>query len=123
MHPRPKILIVTGDSTTAEIAAAVLREANHAVDVAVGGAARSALGEGVPRIDLMLIEPIVPGADALELIALARQRSIPVLLMSARTADGAAHEALLLGATDGVRKPLGLEDLLRRVHRALDSPR
>lgn len=68
-------------------------------------------------VDLVLLDLKMPGMDGLSVLREIRQRSgqIPILLLTAYASVSTAVEALKLGATDYVRKPFDLEELLTKI--------
>ena len=70
--------------------------------------------------DIILLDLGLPDMDGTELIRTIRASSnIPILVLSARTAEADKVEALDLGANDYITKPFGTAELLARVRAAL----
>jgi two-component system response regulator CpxR len=81
-----------------------------------GGLAR-ALGGGY---DLLLLDVMLPGLDGFELLRLVRRQSqVPVIMLTARTAQVDRVAGLNAGADDYLPKPFGPEELLARIHAVL----
>lgn len=70
--------------------------------------------------DVVLLDLGLPDRDGVELIRDLRAWSkVPVVVLSARTAEGEKIEALDAGADDYLAKPFGVGELLARVRAAL----
>ncbi len=67
----------------------------------------------------------MPGLDGLELLRAVRELDdeVPVLLVTAYSTVDSAVEALRLGATDFLKKPYDMEELVRLVERTLEHRR
>jgi two-component system KDP operon response regulator KdpE len=75
------------------------------------------------RVDLVIMELLLPGLAGLELCRRLRAAStVPILILSARGEDRIKVRALDLGADDYVTKPFGMEELLARVRALLRRP-
>ena len=73
-------------------------------------------------LDLMM--PGISGLDILEAIRADRRwRHLPVLILTASTDRAHRLEALQRGATDFLNKPVDVQELLPRVHNALEVKR
>ncbi len=74
-------------------------------------------------VDLILLDLKMPGMDGLSVLRELRERStsVPILLLTAYATVPTAIEATKLGATDYLRKPFDLEDVLMRISRYLLS--
>jgi len=72
-------------------------------------------------VDLVLLDLKMPGMDGISVLRALRQRSasVPILLLTAYATVPTAIEATKLGATDYLRKPFDLEDVLLRISRHL----
>jgi two-component system, OmpR family, KDP operon response regulator KdpE len=88
------------------------------------------VGEGLARCadsapDLVILDLELPDRDGRELIAEVRIWSrMPILVLSARSADAEKVAALDLGGSDYVVKPFSMAELLARVRTLLrDRPR
>jgi two-component system response regulator CpxR len=70
--------------------------------------------------DLILLDVMMPGLDGIELLRQVRRRSpIPVIVLTARTAQADRVLGLDAGADDYLPKPFGPEELLARVRAVL----
>jgi two-component system OmpR family response regulator len=82
--------------------------------VADGPAMWRVLGTG--RVDLVLLDVMLPGANGLELLRTIREEQrAPVLMLSALGAEADRVVGLELGAEDYVCKPFSARELLARV--------
>ena len=74
--------------------------------------------------DLIVLDLGLPDMDGLEFIKTARESSaVPIIVLSARTAEEDKVSALDLGANDYITKPFGTAELLARVRAALRNNR
>jgi two-component system, OmpR family, response regulator CpxR len=72
------------------------------------------------RHDLVLLDVMLPGLDGFELLRQVRRRSlVPVIMLTARTAQADRILGLNAGADDYLPKPFGPEELLARVRAVL----
>ncbi len=96
-----------------------LRAHGYEVTLAsTGEAALDAVADG--RADLVLLDLGLPGLDGVEVIqGLRGWSSIPIVVLSARTADAAKVAALDAGADDYVTKPFSMSELLARLRAAM----
>ena len=73
--------------------------------------------------DLILMDVMMPGVDGISLTRAIRSdpetRHIPVLVVSGLSDAAALNDALLFGALDYLVKPFDIDDLERKVERAL----
>lgn len=66
--------------------------------------------------DLVLLDVMMPGLDGFELLRLVRRQSqVPVIMLTARTAQADRIAGLDAGADDYLPKPFGPEELLARM--------
>lgn len=83
-------------------------------------AARGLVEAGTRKPDLVIVDLGLPDRDGLELIRdLRGWSSVPVIVLSARSAETDKIAALDLGADDYLSKPFGVGELLARVRAAL----
>jgi two-component system response regulator CpxR len=70
--------------------------------------------------DLLLLDLMLPGLDGFEVLRLVRRQSqVPVIMLTARTAQADRIAGLDAGADDYLPKPFGPEELLARVRAVL----
>ncbi|MCL4509340.1 MAG: response regulator transcription factor [Chloroflexi bacterium] len=72
------------------------------------------------RPDLVLLDLILPGMGGMEVCRQIRQQSsVPIIMLTARTAVGDKVAGLEVGADDYITKPIQLPELLARIKAAL----
>ncbi len=103
-----------------------LRCQGHSVEVAEDGeeVLSSLQGSKVP-VSAVLLDMVMPRKDGLETLREIRRmdRRIPVIMISGASAPDHAAEAIKLGATDFLSKPVSHEDLRIALDRALREVR
>ena len=115
----PRILIVDDEPNIIGTVAPLLRARGYEVFSAMSG--RAAL-EAVEREkpDLIVLDLGLPDIDGVEVCRQVRRTlSVPILVLSARGAEGDKVSALDAGADDYVTKPFGAEELLARIRATL----
>jgi two-component system KDP operon response regulator KdpE len=114
-----RILIVDDEPNILATVAPLLRSRGYDVLSAMSG--RAAL-ESVDRDkpDLIVLDLGLPDMDGVEVCRQVRETmSVPILVLSARGAEGDKVRALDAGADDYVTKPFGAEEMLARIRAAL----
>jgi two-component system KDP operon response regulator KdpE len=114
-----RILIVDDEPNIISTVAPLLRARGYQVYSAMSG--RTAL-DAVERDkpDLIVLDLGLPDMPGLEVCRHVRaSSSVPILVLSARGAEGDKVNALDAGADDYVTKPFGTEELLARIRVAL----
>ncbi|MEV0433347.1 MULTISPECIES: response regulator transcription factor [Nocardia] len=114
-----RVLVVDDEVTIAESVAARLRAEGFTVDLAHDGpAAVAAAAAGEP--DLVVLDVMLPGFDGLEVCRrIQAERSVPVLMLTARTDETDQLIGLGVGADDYLTKPFSMRVLAARVHALL----
>ncbi|HEY3157835.1 MAG TPA: response regulator transcription factor [Vicinamibacterales bacterium] len=115
----PRILVVDDEPNILATLAPLLRSRGYEVNTAMSGHAAI---ESVERDnpDLIVLDLGLPDMDGVDVTRLVRDgRSTPIVVLSARGAEGDKVRALDAGADDYVTKPFGTEELLARVRVAL----
>jgi two-component system, OmpR family, KDP operon response regulator KdpE len=121
----PRILVVDDEPNILGTLAPLLRARGYEVHTAMN--ARAAI-ETVDREkpDLIVLDLGLPDLDGVEVCRQIRESlSVPIVVLSARGAEGDKVRALDVGADDYVTKPFGAEELLARIRAALrrsDAP-
>jgi nitrogen-specific signal transduction histidine kinase/CheY-like chemotaxis protein len=119
---RAVILVVDDDSDVRAAAAEMLRYAGHdVVEAASGREALECLDREDARIDLMIVDFVMPEMNGVETARLARleRPGLPVMFMS-----GFANSAVLAAQTDAdyvLQKPFRPSDVAVKVERVLRS--
>ena len=121
----PRILVVDDEPNILGTLAPLLRARGYEVHTAIN--ARTAL-EIVDREkpDLIVLDLGLPDIDGVEVCRQIRDSlNVPIVVLSARGAEGDKVRALDVGADDYVTKPFGAEEFLARIRAALrrsDAP-
>ena len=115
----PRILLVDDELSIQRAVAPLLRSRGYEVEVAgTGTDALKAVGLRTP--DLMILDLGLPDIEGTELCRKVRATSaLPIIVLSARTADADKVASLDLGADDYVTKPFSPDELLARIRVAL----
>jgi len=119
-----KILIVDDEPNIIGTLGPLLRARGYDVSEAMTGRAALAAVDREPP-DLVVLDLGLPDVDGVEVCRRIRAGlSVPIIVLSARGAEGDKVRALDMGADDYVTKPFGTEELLARVRAALrrDTP-
>jgi two-component system response regulator PilR (NtrC family) len=110
------ILVVEDQGSARESLAELLRAEGYEVyEAADGNVAKDLIAKH--DLDLILTDLMMPGADGIEVLKIAREMSPQTLivLMTAHASVETAVEAIRLGAQDYMLKPLIFDDVLRKV--------
>ncbi|NOT25354.1 MAG: response regulator transcription factor [Acidobacteria bacterium] len=114
-----RILIVDDEPNIIGTIAPLLRSKGYEVLKAMTGRAALESHER-DKPDLIVLDLGLPDLDGVEVCFSIRQSSsVPILVLSARGAEGDKVRALDAGADDYVTKPFGAEELLARIRAAL----
>lgn len=121
---KARIAVLDDEARMAEVIAMVLRRDGHEVEPFRDGAAALAALRERP-FDLLLTDLRMPAPDGLAVLhdALAIDRELPVILITAHGSVSSAIEAIRHGAYDYVEKPFDNDALKALVQRALDWTR
>jgi DNA-binding response OmpR family regulator len=108
-----RILVVEDDEGVAAAITDALVQRGHGV---VRAASAAAAGELRRDAELVLLDLGLPDGDGLEVLrALRRSSDVPVLVLTARSAERDIVRGLRLGADDYLVKPVRLRELLARI--------
>jgi signal transduction histidine kinase len=122
---RARVLVADDNADMRQYLARLLAEHYNVLVVPDGRAALAAARERIP--DLILSDIMMPQLDGIgllhELRADERLRTIPIILLSARTGEEARVQGLQEGADDYVVKPFSARELLARVAAHLSMAR
>lgn len=115
----PHILVVDDDREIRDLVARHLKKHGFRVDVASGGVE---MKEAVlrSRLDLIILDRVMPGEDGLTLCRNLRASSnIPVILLTLLGSDTDRIVGLEVGADDYLPKPFNPEELVARIRAVL----
>ncbi len=112
-----KVLLVEDDRKILSFVKKGLKEQGFIVDTCENGDEGYALASEQPY-DVLVLDIMLPGRDGLSILRGLREKKItvPVILLTARSALQERVEGLNLGADDYLSKPFYMEELLARIH-------
>lgn len=119
MSGAPHILIVDDHREIRELVTrALVKEGFRVSSAADGRAMHKALADG--RIDLILLDLMLPGEDGLSLCRTLRAKSdIPIIMLTAKGDEIDRVLGLEMGADDYMPKPFGSRELIARIRAVL----
>ena len=119
MSTSAHILVVDDDREIRDLLSRFLRKNGYRVDVAADGNDMKRMLEAA-RIDLIVLDRVLPGKDGLTLCRELRTSSrVPVILLTLLGADTDRIIGLEVGADDYLAKPFNPHELLARVKAVL----
>jgi two-component system, OmpR family, alkaline phosphatase synthesis response regulator PhoP len=120
MNQSGRILIIDDEASLRQTLARILQRAGHEVTTAESGEMGLAILSNA-TFDLVYMDIRMPGMAGLDALKTmhASQPNLPVVLFTAQPDMQSAVEALRLGATDYLLKPLQPQVLLERTHAIL----
>jgi two-component system OmpR family response regulator len=119
MPGAPHILIVDDHREIRDLVSRALSKEGFRVSAAADGRAmRKALADS--RIDLILLDLMLPGEDGLSLCrGLRAESSIPIIMLTAKGDEVDRVIGLEMGADDYLPKPFGSRELIARIKAVL----
>ncbi len=119
MQGAPHILIVDDHREIRELVSRALSKEGFRVSVAADGhAMHKVLADS--RIDLILLDLMLPGEDGLSLCRTLRAKSkIPIIMLTAKGDEVDRVIGLEMGADDYLPKPFGSRELIARIRAVL----
>jgi two-component system response regulator CpxR len=122
-NPELSILLIDDDVELADLMREFFERRSIRLETAHDG--RRGLSKALAGdADLILLDVMMPGLDGFELLRLLRRQSeVPVIMLTARTAQVDRVAGLDAGADDYLPKPFGPEELLARVRAVLRRSR
>lgn len=126
----PRILVVDDDPGIQTLLGRYLREQGFNVRVVDSGAQMDAALAEDPKVDLLVLDIMLPGEDGLTIVRRLEAKSVdaknrnatnrpPIIVLSARGEDIDRIVGLELGADDYVAKPFNPRELLARIRAVL----
>lgn len=111
----PHILVVDDEKEITDLIEIYLTQEGYFVEKRYNALT---LLEDIPQyhIDLVILDVMMPELNGLEALKFIREKyNVPVIIVSAKTADTDKIEGLLMGADDYVSKPFNAMELVARV--------
>jgi two-component system OmpR family response regulator len=119
MESSPHILFVEDDPDIRGLVADFLEHNAYRVSVAKDGREMDR-ALGVSRIDLLILDIMLPKEDGLSLCRRVRANSdVPIIMLTARGSEVDRVVGLEIGADDYLTKPFGTHELLARIRALL----
>ena len=111
------ILIAEDDEVLADGLCHSMRQSGYAVDCVKDGLAANLILSGEQPFDLVILDLGLPKVDGFSVLRSLREnnRQVPVIILTARDAEGDRVKGLDLGADDYMIKPFSLPELEARV--------
>jgi len=114
-----QVLVIEDEPGIRDVLGVLLTASNYRV-VEAESATRGEIEARAHKPDLLIVDLGLPDLDGLDLIRRVRAWSaVPIIVLSARSAEEQKIAALDAGADDYVTKPFGAAELLARVRAAL----
>ncbi len=112
-----KVLVVEDEKSIASFVRKGLREAGFTVTLCRDGDEAYSLARH-GGFDVLVLDIMLPGRDGLSILRNLREarNTVPVILVTARSALNERLEGLNLGADDYLAKPFYVEELIARIH-------
>ncbi len=122
--PPDKILIVDDERDIAQILKLHLEDAGYHTSWAADGESGLNLLHS-SGFDLVLLDVRMPGISGVEVLQRLKTDNFDaaVIMMTAHGNENLVTECMKAGAADYVAKPFDIDDLLRRIERAIDNRR
>jgi two-component system OmpR family response regulator len=119
MDQSPHILFVEDDPDIRSLVADFLEQNGYRLSVAKDGREMDRL-LSVSRIDLLILDIMLPKEDGLSLCRRVRAAShVPIIMLTARASEVDRVVGLEIGADDYLTKPFGTHELLARIRALL----
>jgi two-component system OmpR family response regulator len=116
-----RILIAEDDEVLADGLCRSMRQSGYAVDVVKDGLSAKLALSGEQPFDLVILDVGLPKIDGFSVLKNLREgnHQVPVIILTARDAEGDRVKGLDLGADDYMIKPFSLPELEARVRALL----
>ena len=118
------VLLVDDEEMIIEVGQAMLEKLGYRVLAAQGGdAAIAAAGDAANRIDLVILDLIMPGMDGGQTFDRIRaiRPGLPVILSSGYAVNGMAEKVMRRGCNGFIQKPFSIAELSRQIRKILDD--
>lgn len=117
------ILLVDDEAMIIDVGKALLEKLGYQVIAVESGAAAVEALKSRTRIDLVILDLIMPGMDGSKTFDRIREiyPDMPVILASGYAINGQAGEIMRRGCNGFIQKPFNIHDISRKIRKVLDS--
>src|SRR5262245_51459458 len=126
MTSAPRVLVVEDEPNIRELVCLHLGLEGYVCD-GVGDGREALTRATTGRLDLMVLDVMVPGLDGLAICRAVRNgqlnQDVPILMLTARREESDKVLGLESGADDYLTKPFGVRELVARARALLRRPR
>lgn len=120
MEREAHILVVDDDVQVRQLIARFLRENGYRASAARDGREMRESLAGTTRVDLIVLDLMLPGVSGLDLCRELRAASqVPIIMLTAKSEETDRIVGLELGADDYIAKPFSPRELLARIRAVL----
>ncbi len=117
------VLIVDDEEMILNVGGALVMRLGYEAITAQGGKKALEFIKSGEKIDLILLDLIMPGLDGGKTFDLIREQlpDVPVILSSGYSLDGEAEKVMKKGCSDFIQKPFGMAELSQKIASCLGS--
>ncbi|MGH7231404.1 MAG: response regulator [Nitrospiraceae bacterium] len=123
---KPSILVVEDEGEMATLLSFLLKREGYEVVHAADGRQAKTMIDEIPPPKLVLLDVMLPYMSGLQLVTYIRSklewRDVPIVMLTADSAEQDVVRALDAGALDYILKPFNPRELIARLQRFLKSP-
>lgn len=121
---KPTILVADDEPSIVMSLQVLLQKAGYEVRIARNGEeAMQAVADAAP--DLILLDAMMPKRDGFDVCQSLRSdpkwRTLPIIMLTAKSRDVERQKGMALGATDYITKPFSTRDLVATVRKYLQA--
>jgi DNA-binding NtrC family response regulator len=120
-----RVLIVEDELTQITLLDGVISRAGFTTEKAMSGpeAVKRLLDQTLPRIDVVLLDLMMPGMDGIEVLTSIRPRhpNLPVVMLTAHSSITTVVDAMRAGANDFIVKPASAERIRSAIEASLKT--
>jgi len=117
------VLVVEDEDEVRQMSVEALTELGYQVCSAAGGEAALQVMAGLPRLDLLFTDVVMPGMTGRQLAETARARApgLKVLYTTGYTPDSVVHDGVMDEGVELLPKPFSISELADKVRAVLDG--
>ncbi|NVJ69225.1 MAG: sigma-54-dependent Fis family transcriptional regulator [Alphaproteobacteria bacterium] len=120
-----RVLIVEDEITQITLLEGIVTRAGYVAEKCMSGqdAAQRLLSTAGPKVDVVLLDLVMPGMDGIEVLNTVRPKmpSLPVIMLTAHSSISTVVDAMRAGANDFIVKPASAERIRTAIEAALKT--